>query len=144
MAPTLFIILAILTVTIFVGPRKAVVTTRNRCVSRPFAANFLRNCGAVSAFTTLVFNVLVISIVHDGNIASSGAAYACLVCTNLVTTTNLTFICISLFCLNTADTNVTTNINGNNTVSRRRSVRSWACFCLGVTRVGLLWRVRRF
>lgn len=98
------------------GPRNSVITTANGCVSRPLAANFFRNCGAVSAFNTLVFNVLVVSTLGGGNVARRGTAAGCLATTNYVTTLKLTFICISLFCLNTASDAMTPNTTGNNTV----------------------------
>lgn len=109
--PLLIVLLAILSVSVFINPLADLGSATQGYIDSPFTNGFLEGYNTMDTLGSLVFGVLIINVIKSKGIEDKKAQYKYLTIAGAIAATGLTFVYVSLFYLGGTSHSIASNVS---------------------------------
>lgn len=109
--PLLIILLAILSISVFINPIGELGSATQDYIDSPFIKGFLEGYNTMDTLGALVFGMLIINVIKSKGIEDKKAQYKYLIMAGSIAALGLTFVYVSLFYLGGTSQGIAANVS---------------------------------
>ncbi len=109
LTPALFIVLAVLSIAVFVNPQASIVAAQGEYATQAFTKGFLEGYNTMDTFAALMFGMLIVDVIRSKGISDEKTTCTYLIYAGLIAAAGLAFVYISLFYLGATSSTVAPN-----------------------------------